>query len=95
MNLRNMIITEEGLIKKLTSSFKIIDESGQGKICYEWSGDGILKFNLVTAIVATIQQDDVGRNRWDINIDGTKYKYLQAEDKTGGGYDTEIYTLPI
>jgi hypothetical protein len=64
---------------------------GQGMIYYDWSNEGILKFNLPTATVATVQPDDVGRNGWDISIDGTKY--LQAEDKTGGGYDTEIYTL--
>ncbi|MET6995877.1 TolB family protein [Chitinophaga defluvii] len=64
---------------------------GTGVIYYDWANEGILRFNLATATVATTQQDDVSRNGWDISIDGTKY--LQAEDKSGGNYDTEIYTL--
>ncbi|WP_119079073.1 hypothetical protein [Chitinophaga alhagiae] len=64
---------------------------GPGTIYYDWANDGILTFNLATATVSVAQQSDVGRNGWDISIDGTKY--LQAEDKSGGGYDTEIYTL--
>ncbi|SKA37603.1 hypothetical protein SAMN04488128_104313 [Chitinophaga eiseniae] len=64
---------------------------GGGVVYYDWANEGILQFNLVTGLVATSQKDDVGRNGWDISKDGTKY--LQAEDKTGGGYDKEIYTL--
>ncbi|WP_118976252.1 TolB-like translocation protein [Taibaiella koreensis] len=64
---------------------------GNGTIYYDWATDGILKFSLATATVSTAQQDDLSRNGWDISIDGTRY--LQAEDKSGGGYDTEIYTL--
>jgi len=64
---------------------------GTGNIYYDWATDGILKFNLATAAVSTVQQDDLSRSGWDISVDGSKY--LQASDKRGGDYDTEIYTL--
>lgn len=62
-----------------------------GVIYYDWADDGILKFDLATATVSTVQPNSSERNGWYISIDGTKY--LQAEDKNGGNYDTEIYTL--
>lgn len=64
---------------------------GGGAIYFEWADEGILKFNLATSTVSTTRQDDVSRNGWDISLDGTQY--LDAMDKSGGGYDTEIFTL--
>lgn len=60
-------------------------------IYYEWATEGILKFDLTTATVSTLKQDNVSRNGWDISTDGAQY--IQAEDKQGGFYDTEIFTL--
>lgn len=64
---------------------------GPGAIYYDWAGEGILKFDLSTGIVSTAQQRSTDRNGWDISLDGTKY--LQAADKDGDFYDTEVYTL--
>jgi dipeptidyl aminopeptidase/acylaminoacyl peptidase len=64
---------------------------GAGVIYFDWATEGILKFDLASATVSVFRQDQAGRNGWDISRDGAKY--LQAEDKNGGGYDTEIYTL--
>lgn len=64
---------------------------GTGVVYYDWANDGILRFDLATGTIATAQKNDVSRNGWDISKDGTKY--LQAEDKSGDGYDKEIYTL--
>ncbi|WP_142682752.1 hypothetical protein [Chitinophaga polysaccharea] len=48
-------------------------------------------FNFASSSVSTTRQDDVSRNGRDISRDGTKYP--EAMDKSGGGYDTEIFTL--
>jgi len=64
---------------------------GAGVIYYDWSTDGILKFDLATGTVSIFRQDDLSRNGWDVSIDGTQY--LQAVDKSGGNYDTETFTL--
>lgn len=64
---------------------------GSGIIYFEWADEGILKFNLASSGVSTTWQDDLSRNGWDISLDGAKY--LEAKDKSGDGYDKEIFTL--
>lgn len=67
------------------------EKLGGRYIYYQWADDGILKFDLATATVSTLKQDNASRNGWDISTDGTQY--IQAEDKQGGYYDIEIFTL--